>query len=73
MNRIFEKGEVPSDFRQTLTKIFCKTGDKSERGNYKGISLVSVGGKLLSMIIPFRLKNVVYKVLTVEQCGLRFG
>ena len=62
MNMIFEKGEVPNDFRKTLIKPLYKKGDKSECRNYRGISLVSVGSKLLSNMILFRLRDVVDKV-----------
>ena len=34
MNMIFEKGEVPNDFRKTLRKPLYKKGDKSECRNY---------------------------------------
>ena len=47
MNMIFEKGKVPKNFRKTLIKPLYKKGDKSDCGNYRGISLVSVGSKLL--------------------------
>ena len=47
MNMIFEKVEIPNDFRKTLIKSLCNKGDKSECRNYRGISLVSVGIKLL--------------------------
>ena len=73
MNMIFEKGEVPNDFRKTLIKPLYKKGDKSECGNYRGISLVSVGSKLLSNMILFRLRDAVDKVLREEQCGFRKG
>ena len=33
MNMIFEKGEVPNDFRNTLLKPLYKIGDKSECHN----------------------------------------
>ena len=56
MNVIFEKEEeVPSYFRKTLIKTLYKKGDKSECDNYRGISLVSVGSKLLSNKILFKL------------------
>ena len=42
-------------------------------GNYRGISLVSVGSKLLSNMILFRLRDAVDKVLREEQCGFRKG
>ena len=73
MNMIFEKGEVPNDFRKTLIKPLYKKGDKSECYNCRGISLVSVGSKLLSNMILFRLRHAVDKVLREEQCGFRKG
>ena len=38
-----------------------------------GISLVSVGGKLLSNMVLFKLRNNIDKVLREEQCGFRKG
>ena len=70
---IFEKREVPSDFRKSLIKPLYKKGDKSECGICRGISLVSVGSKLLSNMILFRLKDAAEKVLREEQCGFRKG
>ena len=58
MNLIFEKGEAPGHFRKTLIKPLNKKGDKSECGNYRGISLVTVDRKLLSNKILFRLRDV---------------
>ena len=54
-------------------KALYKKGDKSECGNYRGISLVSVGSKLLSNMIFFRLRNAAHKVLREEQCCFRKG
>ena len=64
INIIFEIGEILSNFRKTPIKPLCKKGDKSECGNYRGISLVSVVSKLLSMILLFRLRDAIDKVLT---------
>jgi len=52
-NIIFEKREVPNDFRKTLIKLLYKKSDKSEYGNYRSISLVSVGSKLHSIMIIY--------------------
>ena len=68
---IFEKAEVPNNFRKTLIKPLRKKGDRSECLNYRGISLVSVSSKLLSNIIRFRTRDAVDKVLRDEQCGFR--
>ena len=51
MSMIFEKGEVPNDFRKTFIKPLYKKGEKSECHNYRGISLVSVVSKLQSNMI----------------------
>ena len=45
MNMIFEMGKAPSDFWKTLVKPLYKKGDKDEFGNYRCISLVSIGTK----------------------------
>ena len=63
MNTTFEKGEVPSDFRETLIKPLYKKLDKSEHGDYRSISLASVDCKLLSNMMLFRLRDDVDKVL----------
>ena len=63
MNMIFEKEEVPNDFRKILIKSLYKKGDKSECRNYRGTSLVCVGSKLLSNMILFRQRDAVDKVL----------
>ena len=57
INTIFEKGEVPSDFRKILIKLFYKKDDESDCGS---ICLVSVGSKLLTMIVLFGLRDTFY-------------
>ena len=71
MSMIFEKGEVPSNLRKSLIKPLHKKGDKSKCCNYRGISLVSVESKLLSMTILFRPRDIVHKGLREELCSFR--
>ena len=52
---------MPNDFKKALIKPLYEKGDKSEFGKYPGISLVSVGSKLLSSMLLF------------QQCGFRKG
>ena len=54
MNIIFEKGEVPYNFKKILIEPLYKKGDKSECGDYQGIRLVSVGSTLISNMVLFR-------------------
>ena len=55
MRMIFEKGEVPSDFRYALIKPLYKNGDKSEFDSCRGTSLASIDRKLFINMIFFRL------------------
>ena len=50
-----------------------KKGNRSECRNYRDISLVPVGSKLLSNMIFFRQRDAVDKVLRKEQCGFSKG
>ena len=70
MNMVFEKGEVPNDFSKTLIKPLYKKGDKTECRNYRGISLVSVGSKILSIVLLLRLRNAVDKILREDSAIL---
>ena len=63
--------EVPSNFRKTLIKPLYKKGDKSECGIYRGISLVSVGSKFLSIIILFRQRDAIDKLLNKNSVVLK--
>ena len=56
-----------------LIKPLYKKGDKNKYRNYQGIILVSVGCKLLSNVILFRLRDAVDKVSREDQSGVRKG
>ena len=56
----------------SLTLIHYKNkGSKSYCGNYRGISLLSVAGKIFTRILLKRLITVSERCLPEEQCGLR--
>jgi len=49
-----------------------KKGDRTDRGNYKGISLLSIAGKIFARILLNRLStHVTPKVVPETQCGFR--
>ena len=72
-NMILEKGEVRSYFRETLTELFHKKNAKSKCDNYRGINRVSIGNKLLSIMILFKLRYAVDNFFSEEQGGFREG
>ena len=54
--------------------VHKQKGDRAECGNSRGISNLSVAGKVLAKIMPTRLlEHVVDLVLSDSQCGFRCG
>ena len=58
----------------TIILVYKQKGDRAESGNSRGISLLSVAGKVLAKIMLTRLlEHVVDLVLPESQCGFRRG
>lgn len=64
--------EVPQDFKDaTIVTIYKRKGDRAECGNHRGISLLSVAGKILAKILQHRLQSLAEDILPESQCGFR--
>ena len=73
-NLCLEKGSLPQDMKDALiVTIYKKKGERSDCGNYRGISLLSIPGKILAKMILNRLLNLSEEVLPESQCGFRAG
>ena len=59
----------PEAFHTTLMTVLPKKGDLSDPNKWRGISLLSVGSKLVSSVIATRLGNHFIDVGLDEQCG----
>ena len=72
---IWEAEDVPQDFKNaTIVPLFKGKGSRLNVNNYRGISLLSVAGKILSRILLNRLNAEILNVHTPEeQCGFRSG
>ena len=68
---IWTEEQSPADLKDALTVAIHKKGDKADRGNYRGISLLSVVGKLFAKILSYRLTHIAEDVLPDTQCGFR--
>ena len=50
-----------------------KKGSRTEGGNYRGISLLSVAGKILAKVLLNRLQPLSESIIPETQCGFRPG
>lgn len=71
---IWEQEHVPQDFQDALiVNIYKKKGDVTDCGNYRGISLLVVAGKVLARALANRLLPHIDKLLPNTQSGFRPG
>ena len=59
------------DFENANLVIIIKKNDMSNVNNYHGISLLSVAGKLLSLIALNRIRKIIKEVLLESEYGFR--
>lgn len=69
--RIWDEEVIPSDLQDALTVTIFKKGDKANCENYRGISLLSIAGKIFARILACRLFPIAEEVLPKSQCGFR--
>ena len=63
---IWDQEKMPEDFRDALiVALYKNKGSKVDCGNYRGISLLSIAGKIFARIVLNRLPEA--------QCGFRPG
>ena len=64
--------EVPQDWKDaTIVTIFKKKGSHQDCNNYRGISLLSVVGKVMYRVTVNRLSDFAECVVPESQCGFR--
>ena len=73
VTRIWREGKVPQQWKDAVLNVLHKKGEKTECGNYRGISLVSHVGKVLLKVLARRLSAYCEAkgLLPEEQCGYR--
>ena len=63
---------MPQDFKDVIIgPVYKNKGNHKECGNYRGISLLSIAGKIMAKIIQARLSRIAESILTESQCGFR--
>ena len=75
LNKIFDSGEFPGEWAVGIIVILFKGSEKTDLNNYRGITLLSVIGKLLVGMLNERLTEFVekFKIVNENQAGFRKG
>ena len=72
-NKIMDTKEVPTDLRNGIIVKLPKKGDLTDLNNWRGLTLLSVPGKVFVLILLNRLKNAIDDKMREEQAGFRPG
>ena len=72
-NKIWQTGEWPTPWTQSLVIALPKKGNLQQCHNYQTISLISHPSKVMLKIILNRLKPQAEKIIAEEQAGFRAG
>ena len=68
----WEEGSVPQDMRDAkIVTLYKNKGDRSDCNNYRGISLLSITGKVFARVVLNRLQKLAERVYPESQCGFR--
>jgi hypothetical protein len=68
---IWNKVELPEEWKQSIIVPIYKMGDKTDCSNYRGISLSSTTYKISSNILFSKLTPHAEKMIGDRQCGFR--
>ena len=72
-NKIWQTGEWPTPWAQSLVITLPKKGNLLQCQNYRTISLISHPSKVMLKIKLNRLKSQAEKIIAEEQAGFRAG
>lgn len=70
---IWKNKKIPVDWREAIIIPLHKKGDKKVLDNYRGISLLNIGYKILSRILLTRVEEQLGPTIGEYQCGFRKG
>lgn len=70
--KAWDEGSVPQTWKDATIVTIYKKGDRTDCGNYRGISLLSIAGKIFARILLDRLsQHITPEVVPESQCGFR--
>ncbi|MEL7181936.1 MAG: reverse transcriptase family protein, partial [Pseudomonadota bacterium] len=72
-NIAWKSGAVPLDWQTGVVVPLFKKGDRRVCSNYRGITLLSLPGKVYAGVLEKRVRSIVESQIQEEQCGFRPG
>ena len=69
--KIWNEEDIPGDWKKGILIKLPKKGDLGNCNNYRGITLLSIPGKVFNRIILNKLKDIVDPKLRDNQAGFR--
>jgi exonuclease III len=69
----WRSGRAPADWRTGVVVPIFKKGDQKDCSNYRGISLLSLPGKVYARVLERRCRLIAEPQIQEEQCGFRAG
>ena len=71
VNTAWRSGKVPGDWRKALVIPVHKKGSKLICKNYRGISLLSIPGKVYAKILDQKMRDIAVRKILEEQGAFR--
>ena len=72
-NIAWRSGTVPKEWQTGVVVPLFKKGDQRVCANYRGITLLSLPGKVYAKVLERRVRPIVEPQIQEEQCGFRPG
>uniref|UniRef100_A0A8C9VLN8 Reverse transcriptase domain-containing protein n=1 Tax=Scleropages formosus TaxID=113540 RepID=A0A8C9VLN8_SCLFO len=69
----WSSGKLPLDWQTGVVVPLFKKGDRRLCSNYRGITLLSLPGKVYARVLERRIRPIVEPRIQEEQCGFRPG
>ncbi|XP_045457359.1 uncharacterized protein LOC123667510 [Melitaea cinxia] len=72
LGKCWEEGRFPRDMRDAnIVTLYEGKGDRGDCNSYRGISLLSIVGKLFARVMLTKLQSLAERVYPEAQCGFR--
>jgi len=73
IQQIWEEERIPESWNESLLCPIYKKGDRKKVVNYRGISLLTTGYKILSLVILSRLQEYSEGIIGDYRSGFKMG